>query len=119
MGWRDGCAPQPPVAEGAEPVDFDFAGADVVGRRLQALHDHVTSALGARAAAQVHLVDWSGGHRRAYDEHRSAQEGILTAADIASELARLRTAWDDAATAQTRANRHATDLLPAGAPVPR
>ena len=119
MGWRDGCAPRPPVAEGAEPVDFDFAGADIVGGRLRALLDHVTSGLGARAAAQVHLVDWSGGHRRSYDDHRGAQEGILSGADIGAELARLRTAWDEAAAAQVRANSDATELVTSGVPVPR
>lgn len=119
MAWRDGCAPQPPVTEGAQPVAFDFAGADIVGERLQALHDHVTSGLGARAAAQVHLVDWSGGHRREYDDHRRTQEGILSGADIGTELTRLRTAWDDAAAAQVRANRQAADLLSSGAPVPQ
>jgi hypothetical protein len=103
------------VAEAAEPVDFDFGGADIVGRRLQALLDHVTSGLGARAAAQLHLVDWSGGHRRAYDDHRRAQEGILSGADIGVELARLRSAWDEAAAAQVRANRDATDLVTSGA----
>jgi hypothetical protein len=105
MGWRDGCAPRPPVADGAEAVDFDFGGADQVGPRLEALRDHVSSGLGARAAAQIHLRDWSGGHRREYDDHRGTQEGILSGADIGTELARLRAAWDEAARAQLRANR--------------
>lgn len=109
VGWRDGCAPRPPVAEGAEPVAFDFGGADVVGRRLHVLRIHVTAGLGARAAAQAHLTDWSGGHRRAYDEHRRAHEAILSGADVGAELARLRAAWDEAASAQLRANRAATD----------
>jgi hypothetical protein len=107
------------VVEAAEPVDFDFGGADLVGQRLQALLDHVTSGLGARAAAQVHLADWSGGHRRAYDDHRRRQEGILSGADVGAELARLRTAWDDAAAAQVRANRDAVELVSAGASPPR
>lgn len=122
MSWRDGCAPRPPVAEGAAPVDFDFALADQVGARLRNLLDHVGSSLDTRAAAQVHLVDWSGGHRRAYDDHRRTQEGVLAGADLAAELARLRRAWDDAAGAQATANRTALDAaadLPPGARIPR
>jgi len=119
MGWRDGCAPRPPVAESAEPVDFDFSGADLVGQRLQALLDHVTSGLSARAAAQVHLTDWSGGHRREYDDHRRTQEGILSGADVGAEIARLRAAWDEAAAAQVRANRDAADLVTTGGNAPR
>ena len=119
MAWRDGCAPRPPVAEGAEPVDFDFSGADVVGERLFALRRHIESGLQMRAAAQVHLSDWAGGHRREYDEHRRAQEGVLTCADIGTELARLRAAWDEAAAAQVRANRRAAELVASGAQIPR
>jgi hypothetical protein len=113
MAWRDGCAPRPPVAEGAEPVDFDFSGADLVGERLDALRRHIESGLQIRAGAQVHLTDWAGGHRREYDELRRTQEGVLTGADIGSELARLRAAWDEAAAAQVRANHRAEELAPA------
>lgn len=113
MAWRDGCAPRPTVGEGAEPVDFDFSGADLVGERLDALRRHIDSGLQIRAGAQVHLADWAGGHRREYDELRHTREDVLTGADIGSDLARLRAAWDEAAAAQVRANHRAEGLVTA------
>lgn len=107
MGWRDGCAPRPPVAADADPVAFDFDAADALGQRLDVLRQAVTRNLDARAAAQARLADWAGGHRRAYDDHRATQEGALTGADLATQIAHLRTAWDEAAAAQVQANRGA------------
>ncbi|HXH57965.1 hypothetical protein [Iamia sp.] len=121
MGWRDGCAPRPAVDEGAGPVRFDFGGADVMGRRLDGLRRTVEEDLAARTAATIHLVDWAGGHRQAFDDHRGTQEGVLSGAELEAEIARLRAAWDDAAAAQHRANRDAADAAdaPSGVPVPR
>lgn len=109
MSWRDGCAPRPPVAEGAEPVQFDFDGADAVGQRLDVLRQRLDANLSARADAQTRLVDWAGGHRREYDEHRQAQEAVVTGADVSAQVARLRAAWDEAAAAQVQANQAAED----------
>ena len=119
MGWRDGCAPRPPVHSGAEPVQFDFGAADTVGQRLDGLRAAITANLDARASGQTRLVDWAGGHRQAYDEHRSTQEAVLTGADVAAQIGRLRAAWDDAAAAQVQANRRAADILAEGGQVPR
>ncbi len=107
MGWRDGCAPRPPVAAGAAPVTFDFGAADAIGDRLEVLRRRVADDLSARAAGQARLADWAGRHRRRYDAHRRAQEAIVTGADVLAQIARLRAAWDDAAAAQVRANRAA------------
>ncbi|QYG94792.1 hypothetical protein HC251_21720 [Iamia sp. SCSIO 61187] len=119
MGWRDGCAPRPPVASGASPVEFDFGAADAVGQRLDGLRAAITANLDARSSGQARLVDWAGGHRQAYDEHRATQEAVLTGADVAAQIARLRAAWDDAAAAQVRANRRAAEILADGGQVPR
>lgn len=119
MGWRDGCAPRPPVHAQVDPVTFDFGAADALGQRLDGLRQAITANLDARVTGQARLVDWSGGHRTAYDEHRATQEAVLTGADLASQIARLRTAWDEAAAAQVRANRHAADILADGGQVPR
>lgn len=109
MSWRDGCAPRPTVHDGASPVAFDFEAADAVGQRLDGLRLEVEANLTARAGAQTRLVDWSGGHRREYDEHRAAQEAVLSGSGIADDLARLRAAWDEAAAAQGRANAAAAE----------
>ena len=119
MGWRDGCAPQPPVPAGVEPVTFDFGGADALGQRLDGARQAITANLDARAAAQARLVDWAGGHRVAYDEHRTIQEAALTGADLAAQIAHLRSAWDAAAAAQVRTNDRAADILAEGGQVPR
>lgn len=119
MGWRDGCAPRPPVSAGASPVEFDFGAADAVGQRLDGLRAAIAANLDARACGQARLADWAGGHRRAYDEHRSTQEAVLTGADVAAQIARLRAAWDGAAAAQVRANRRAAEILADGGAVPR
>lgn len=105
MGWRDGCAPRPPVAADAAPVAFDFAAADALGQRLDVLHRTITANLDVRATGQARLADWAGAHRRAYDDHRATQEAVLAGSDLATQIAHLRTAWDDAATAQLQANR--------------
>jgi hypothetical protein len=119
MSWRDGCAPRPPVHAHAEPVTFDFAGADALGQRLDVLRTTITANLDARAAGQARLVDWAGGHRQQYDEHRATQEAVLTGADVAAQIARLRGAWDEAAAAQVRANTRAADIVADGGQVPR
>lgn len=121
MGWRDGCAPQPTVGEGAEPVRFAFATADAVGQRLDGLRRAIDVNVTARSGAAGHLVDWAGGHRLQYDDHRAAQEAVLTGAEIDVEIARLRTAWDAAAGAQLDANRAAADAVdaPPGSDPPR
>lgn len=116
MSWRDGCAPRPAVAEGAEPVAFDFAGADAIGGRLDGLRLAVGGNLDARAGATPRLVDWAGAHRLRYDDHRSTQEGVLSGAGIDLELSRLRAAWDDAADAQVQANRRAAEAAPTAPP---
>jgi hypothetical protein len=105
MGWRDGCAPRPPVHADVDPVAFDFGAADALGRRLDVLRRAITANLDTRAAAQARLAEWAGGHRRAYDDHRAAQEGVLAGSDLATQIAHLRTAWDEAAAAQVQANR--------------
>lgn len=104
VSWRDGCAPRPPVEAGADVVLFDFAAADAMGDRLDALRRAVVADRGARAGAAPLLSDWTGPHRAAYDEQRAAHEGILGHHDLEIELRRLRTAWDEAARAQRRAN---------------
>lgn len=120
MSWRDGCAPRPPVHELADAVEFDFGAADAVGQRLDGLRRRLDEGLSARATAQSRLVDWAGGHRRSYDDHRRAQEAIITGADVAAQIARLRTAWDEAAAAQGSRNRTAADAATTpGSPVPR
>lgn len=119
MGWRDGCAPRPPVHADVDPVAFDFGAADALGQRLDVLRAAITANLDARAAARARLADWSGGHRRAYDDHRAAQEAVLVGSDLATQIAHLRTAWDTAAAAQIQANRRAADLLAEGGQVPR
>ncbi len=119
MSWRDGCAPRPPVHAHAEPVAFDFAGADAVGQRLDGLRATITTNLDARVAGQARLADWAGGHRRQYDEHRSSQEAVLAGADVATQIAHLRAAWDEAAAAQVRANTRAADIVADGGQVPR
>jgi hypothetical protein len=119
MGWRDGCAPRPPVHGHVDPVTFDFTAADALGQRLDGLRVAITANLDARATAQARLTDWAGGHRRAYDEHRATQETVLTGADLTAQIAHLRTAWDEAAAAQLAANRRAADVLADGGQVPR
>lgn len=119
MSWRSGCAPRPPVHALADPVEFDFGAADTVGQKLDVLRRRLDEDLAARATAQSRLVDWAGGHRRTYDAHRQAQEAIVTGADVSAQIARLRTAWDEAAAAQVTRNRAAADHAATGAPVPR
>ncbi len=119
MGWRDGCAPRPTVPAGVDRVTFDFSAADGLGQRLDGLRQEIAANLDARVAGQARLVDWSGGHRRAYDEQRATQEAVLVGADLSAQIARLRTAWDEAAAAQDQANRRAADLLADGGQVPR
>lgn len=104
MSWRDGCAARPTVHADASPVAFDFDAADAVGQRLDGLRLEIEENLAARADAQVRLVDWAGGHRQEYDEHRSAQEAVLAGSGIPADLARLRAAWDEAAAAQIQRN---------------
>ena len=119
MGWRDGCAPRPPVHADVDPVAFDFAAADALGQRLDVARLAITANLDARATGQARLVDWAGGHRRAYDEHRATQEAALAGSDLATQIAHLRAAWDDAAAAQVRANRAAAEIVADGGRVPR
>lgn len=119
MGWRDGCADQPSVHADAAPVVFDFAAADAVGQRLDGLRRAITADVDARASASSHLADWAGRHRRDFDAHRTAQEAILTGADVAGQIAHLRAAWDEAAAAQVRANRQAAEAAAEGGQVPR
>ena len=119
MGWRDGCAPRPPVPDGVTPVTFDFAAADALGQRLDGLRQEITANLDARVTGQARLVDWSGGHRTSYDEHRATHEAVLTGADLATQIARLRAAWDDAAASQATVNRRAAEALADGGQVPR
>lgn len=110
MPWRDGCAPRPPVHEGAEPVGFDFEAADAVGARLDDLRAAVDRNLATRAREQGHLVDWAGGHRRTYDELRARHEATLGGDALGTQLGRLRAAWDEAAAAQARANLRAAEV---------
>lgn len=114
MSWRDGCAPRPPVHPGAEPVAFDFAAADVVGARLGGLRAAIERNLGARAREQGRLADWAGGHRRAYDELRARHEATLAGGAVEDQLGRLRAAWDEAASAQVRANRRSAEAVAEG-----
>lgn len=108
MSWRDGCAPRPPVAPGAEAVAFDFAAADQVGAALARARGAVDDGLAVHRAAEPLLAGWAGPHRAAFDRLRGDQEAALRHADLGRELARLRAAWDDAADAQHAANRRAS-----------
>jgi len=122
MSWRDGCAPLPTVDDGATPVRFDFGAADAAGQRLDGLRRSIDVDVDARARSTALLVDWAGRHREAYDRQRSTQEAVMGGAGLDAELSRLRAAWDEAAAAQARANRtasEATEAPPASSPVPR
>lgn len=103
MGWRDGCVPRP--AGGGSVIVFDFGAADALGVRLAVLRAALVDLAASRTEARRHLVDWSGRHRREHDEQAAAMERALAAGidRVAHDLARLRAAWDLAATLQAGA----------------
>jgi len=107
MSWRDGLGDPPIPAPGASDVAFDFITADEMGEALVVLRRAIDAGISARVDAQAELVDWKGPHRLTYDSERADGEAILTQADVAADLARLRAAWSDAVDAQIHANRKA------------
>lgn len=84
---------------------FDFAAADAMGERLEALRRALVTERASRADAAALITGWTGARRAAHDERRAAHEGVLTHHGVDQELARLRAAWDEAARAQRKLNR--------------
>ncbi len=93
-GW----AASSPAGASARPVVFDVALADEVGDVLARVRALIAADLGARAAADRHLREWSGGHRRTFDAARGVHERALVAVaeGVARDLARLRAARAEA-----------------------
>ena len=109
-----GASPGRRSAMARERVRFDFSTADQLGRRLDALWHAVDADLALAPTPPPRLADWAGARRDEHDRHRGGQEAIVGGGVLATQLGRLRAAWDEAARAQRRANRAVADAaLPA------